>query len=350
MLETVRFSSQVGDPAPPCYGMASDGSFYTFEAQYGRPAILILVGAEATGELPAILAAMEPCRTSLASRGADMFVIVDDNPLHLLDGDALSVRAIDCGGFLTRCGVGPRETLALVVDRNLRIAMRADPVRDPAIATACLACLDALPSEQPRPVMMPAPAIVLPNLLSRAMCEQLIALFESSHTIDGTVARVDAAGRAANVIDHAKKHRRDMIVEPDSQLHRTLRDLLLDRCAPEIVKAFQARVAFTDRILVSRYDGPGGLFRRHRDNTAGNVAFREFALSVNLNAGEYHGGHLLFPEYNDHRHATSTGGGLIFSAAVLHEVAPVTTGSRYVLLTFFHGQQAEECRLAQAFG
>ena len=42
-------------------------------------------------------------------------------------------------------------------------------------------------------------------------------------------------------------------------------------------------------------------FRRHHDNAASNVAFREYALSVNLNTGEYKGGDLLFPEYNNHR-------------------------------------------------
>jgi predicted 2-oxoglutarate/Fe(II)-dependent dioxygenase YbiX len=194
---------------------------------------------------------------------------------------------------------------------------------------------------------MPAPAIVLPNLLPRALCRYLIDLFETSPTIDGAVARVDAAGTHRSVVDHHKKHRRDLMIPPDSELHRMLQDTLLDRCAPEIAKAFQARVAYTDRILISRYDDTGGWFRRHRDNAAGNVAFREFALSLNLNTGEYQGGHLLFPEYNDHRHAPPAGGGVIFSAAVLHEAAPVTAGQRYVLLTFLHGEAGEAARRAE---
>ncbi len=387
MLDKPRFPSEVGDAAPPCYGVDADGTFYTSETQYGRPALMILLGAEATGAVPAILAELTQCRPRFAASGADMFVIVDDDPRSLpkagklwsgagssepVDGthrrpamtvstdratiqavtspDSLPIRTIDCGGFLARCGVGSSDTLILILDRNLRIAMRAIPVDHPALAAACLACLDALPVEPPRDIRTPAPAIVLPNLLPPSMCRDLIALFDSSQTIDGAVARVDAAGMSANVVDHAKKHRRDMLLEPDSQLHAILRDLLLNRCAPEIAKAFQARVAFTDRILLARYDGPDGLFRRHRDNTAAHVAFREFALSINLNAGDYQGGDLLFPEYNDHRYAMPTGGGVIFSASVLHEVAPVTAGSRYVLLTFLHGQRAEQRRLAQTSG
>jgi predicted 2-oxoglutarate/Fe(II)-dependent dioxygenase YbiX len=121
---------------------------------------------------------------------------------------------------------------------------------------------------------------------------------------------------------------------------------LLGRCAPEIARAFQARITHMDRLLVARYDDTGGWFRRHRDNVGENVAFREFAISVNLNTEDYDGGHLLFPEYNDHRYSSPTGGGLIFSASLLHEATEVTRGRRYVLLTFFHGDEAEARRQA----
>jgi predicted 2-oxoglutarate/Fe(II)-dependent dioxygenase YbiX len=246
---------------------------------------------------------------------------------------------IDCGDFLRRCGVGADQSAVLLLDRNMRIAMRG-PMRADA-AAACLRCLDALPREDPSDIFLPAPAIVLPNLLPPRFCRDLIDLFETSLTVDGTVSRMDADGNARNVVDHDKKRRRDLHIAPEDDLHGTLAHLLLGRCAPEIAKAFQANVTHTDRILVSRYDDSGGWFRRHRDNAADTVAFREFAISVNLNAGEYQGGHLLFPEYNDHRYSPPTGGGLIFSTGVLHEAAPVTAGVRYVLLTFFHGDAAE---------
>jgi predicted 2-oxoglutarate/Fe(II)-dependent dioxygenase YbiX len=142
------------------------------------------------------------------------------------------------------------------------------------------------------------------------------------------------------------KHRRDLLIEADTVLHSSLRSILLDRCRPQIARAFQVEIAHTDRILLARYDDTGGWFRRHRDNEADSVAFRQFALSVNLNTGEYDGGELLFPEYNDHRHAPPAGGGIVFASSVLHEAAPVTRGSRYVLLTFFHSEAVEARRLA----
>ena len=346
MLETASFPVRPGDRAPPCFGMSAERAFYASEAQYGRAAVLVLIGA-ASNPTP-VLADFVPHLESFCTRNADVLVMVDDDPARLLGAHpaATSFRIIDCGGFLSRCAVAPASILVLLLDRNLRIAMRSDPSENAAIAQTCLACLDALPSEPPRDVAMPAPAIVLPHLLAPPLCRYLIDLFESSPTIDGAVARVDAAGNKCSVVDHAKKHRRDMMIDPDTDLHRMLRDTLLDRCAPEIAKAFQANVSYTDRILISRYDDSGGWFRRHRDNAAANVAFRAFALSVNLNTGDYEGGHLLFPEYNDHRYRPPAGGGVIFSTAVLHEAAPVTSGCRYVLLTFLHGEKAEARRRA----
>jgi histidine ammonia-lyase len=107
---------------------------------------------------------------------------------------------------------------------------------------------------------MPAPVLLLPNLISQQLCRDLINMFNASPTIDGAVARIDAAGNKRSVVDHAKKHRRDMMIEEGTTLHRRLQDLLLARCAPEIAKAFQTKISHTDRILVSRYDSTGGFF------------------------------------------------------------------------------------------
>jgi predicted 2-oxoglutarate/Fe(II)-dependent dioxygenase YbiX len=314
--------------------MSPDRTFFSSEQQYGRPAVLVLMGADSGP--PALATALVPHLGSFADRNADVMVLVDENPRQLFGGDfpSLPIRTIDCG-----------DSLVLVLDRNLRIAMRLTPEPGADIAALCLAGLDGLPSEAARDVSMPAPVVMLPNLLSHAVCRELIALFEAGPTIDGEVARIDAAGTVRSVVDHNKKRRRDLMIDADSALHRMLRDTLLDRCAPEIAKGFQKRVAHTDRILVSRYDDTGGWFRRHRDNAARNVAFREFALTVNLNTGEYAGGHLLFPEYNDHRYLPAAGAGVIFSTALLHEAAPVTSGRRYTLLTFLHSEAAEARRL-----
>jgi predicted 2-oxoglutarate/Fe(II)-dependent dioxygenase YbiX len=326
----------VGEIAPIWFGMGRDRRFHSSEAQYGRPAVMLLVGAEALRDA-SLVAAM----VATPVDGADLLLMIDENPAGVAIVEP-SVRVIDAGDLLVRCGIGPAEGLVLVVDRNQRIAM-AGPLTLPTMM-ACRAGVRCLPAETPRDIEAPAPAVIVPNLLSAALCQHLIALFDASETIESGVARVDQDGVCRNVVDPARKRRRDLVLDDGSTIHQMLHETLLRRCRPQIAKAFQAHVSHLDRILIGRYDDSGGWFNRHRDNDARQVAFREFALSVNLNAGAYEGGHLVFPEYNDHRYAPPAGGGLIFSASVLHAVAPVTAGTRYVLLTFLHSDAAEQRR------
>jgi predicted 2-oxoglutarate/Fe(II)-dependent dioxygenase YbiX len=358
MTEQVPTRAQVGDRAPVCCGMTSDLKFYSFEEQFGRPAVLILAGASAVAKIRSLVEEVAALLPAFAARNTDVLLLVDDNPQALwpMGLESVPLRAVDCGTFLSLCGVRSNDTLILVLDRNLRIALRVRPddTTSPAqlpngqsdIASLCLACLDQLPFEKPRDICAPAPAIILPNLLERSLCRSLIDRFERGAAADGEVARIDAQGAIRSVVDPAKKHRRDLLIPPDDELHPILAATLLGRCAAEIAKAFQANVSYIDRILIARYDETGGWFRRHRDDGAENVAFRQFAISVNLNAEEYQGGHLLFPEYNDHHYGPPTGGGIIFSTSVLHEAAAIISGRRYVLLTFFHDEVNERRRVA----
>ena len=123
--------------------------------------------------------------------------------------------------------------------------------------------------------------------------------------------------------------------------------MIARRCVPEMQRAFQHEASHADRVLVARYDADAGYFRRHRDNGGAAVAFRQFALSVNLNE-QYEGGALMFPEYDDHPYRPGAGDGIVFSASLLHEATAVTRGRRYVLLTFLHDAEAEQRRLAMA--
>ncbi len=75
------------------------------------------------------------------------------------------------------------------------------------------------------------------------------------------------------------------------------------------------------------------------------MAFRQFAVSLNLNTGEYEGGDLEFPEFDNDLYSPPAGGAVVFSASLLHAAKPVTRGKRYVLLTFLHDAQAEAHRL-----
>jgi hypothetical protein len=322
--------------------MTAARRFYSLEHQAGRPAAVIVAPDPAAPGLPSLIESFARQSGAFTACDADVVILGNENVVRAF-ADSLAaspvIQLVDCAsGTLTL------EPVVFVTDRNLRVAMVA-PLAPEAVE-ACLRCLVELPRESPRDIFLPAPVLVLPNLLPPEICRILIERFESGPSIDGGVASIDADGRPCCRVDHRKKNRRDQIISPEDKIHDLLRNALIARCAPEIAKAFRAKVTHTDRILISRYEEPAGWFLRHRDNLGENVAFREFALSLNLNTEEYEGGHITFPEYNDHRYRPPTGAGIIFSASLLHEAAAVTLGRRYVLLTFLHGDAAEARRQA----
>jgi predicted 2-oxoglutarate/Fe(II)-dependent dioxygenase YbiX len=88
----------------------------------------------------------------------------------------------------------------------------------------------------------------------------------------------------------------------------------------------------------------GGHFRPHRDNTTKGTAHRRFAVTINLNAEEYEGGDLMFPEFGRRTYRAPTGGAVVFSCSLLHEALPVRAGSRFVFLPFLYDEEAARLR------
>jgi predicted 2-oxoglutarate/Fe(II)-dependent dioxygenase YbiX len=71
---------------------------------------------------------------------------------------------------------------------------------------------------------------------------------------------------------------------------------------------------------------------------------RKFAVTVNLNAEEYSGGDLVFPEYGRDMFRAPTGGAIVFSCSLMHEVLPVIAGNRYAFLPFLYDEAAARIR------
>ena len=115
---------------------------------------------------------------------------------------------------------------------------------------------------------------------------------------------------------------------PDQdELRDGVRARLVRRVLPEIAKAFQFRATRIERYIIACYDaGEGGHFRPHRDNTTKGTAHRRFAVTVNLNAEDYEGGDLRFPEYDMRTYRAPTGGAVVFSCSIMHEATAVTRG------------------------
>jgi predicted 2-oxoglutarate/Fe(II)-dependent dioxygenase YbiX len=320
-------------------GMAPDWRRYSFDWQAGRPAVLIIAPPDSFTEVAPTIASFDAASPMFEVRNADVLVLSTpdqaDTMRALLASDS-RVQLIDCNSdLIAESGATEGEIVVGVVDRNLRVALRCNPGSPDVYIAACLECLDRLVSA------VPAPVLILPNVLPQVICRTLVDRLELSNSVEGKVAGVDPAGMPTCYVNRALKSRRDFQIRRDDPLDSRLRRLLLERCSPEIAKAFQTEIAYADRLMLARYDAPHGWFKRHRDNASGNVAFRQFAITVNLNTGDYEGGHLTFPEYNDQPYTAPTGAGIIFSASLLHEVSYVTRGSRYALLTFFHSEAAE---------
>jgi predicted 2-oxoglutarate/Fe(II)-dependent dioxygenase YbiX len=323
-------------------GLAPDWRRYSFDWQAGRPAAIILAHGVPPQGLAPICDSFARHAASFIEHKADVLLLAaaeQEAELRASLAVPPSIEIIRCDeAFMVDSGAHSGRAMVVVVDRNLRVALRLDPASNLDVAACCLTCVSRFPRE------LPAPVLILPNLLPEDTCDNLIRRFESGTSNEGKVAGIDAAGQPRCYIDHTIKKRRDLQIPPNDPLYPLLKEALLTCCAPEIEKAFGAKITYADRLLLVRYDSPAGWFRRHRDNATENVAFREFALSVNLNAGNYDGGYLVFPEYNDQPHHAPNGGGVIFSASLLHEVAPVCSGRRYALLTFFHGTEGEKLR------
>jgi peroxiredoxin len=193
-----------------------------------------------------------------------------------------------------------------------------------------------------RPVLMGPhpPVLVVPDVLSRTDCERLINVYKTRGNVfveprhgDDNIAtdyktRIPEYGRGDR-IDHWLVEN-DMITLVESRLRR--------RLFPEIHRAYQYQITRRERLRIGCYEGMrGGELHGHRDNSEAIVAYRRFAMSINLNAESFEGGELRFPEFGDQRYRPETGAAIVFSSSMLHEALHVTTGTRYVLLAFLFG-------------
>lgn len=190
-----------------------------------------------------------------------------------------------------------------------------------------------------------APVLIVPNVLERGMCKDLIARYDNgSPEKSGFMREVD--GKTTLIHDASHKVRTDHMID-DPQMVRTLGLLVARRLAPMIERAFQFRVTRMERYLVACYEAEtGGHFAPHRDNTTKGTAHRRFAVTMNLNAEDYEGGDLVFPEFGPRTYRAPTGGAVVFSCSMLHQATRVTKGKRYAFLPFLYDDAAAEIRMA----
>jgi predicted 2-oxoglutarate/Fe(II)-dependent dioxygenase YbiX len=320
---------------------------YVFDTAAGRYILLLFLGRASDPAATEALRCVQRHRALFDDVSACFFGITGDAEdetagrvaqqlpgiRFFLDSDGALARLL--GAAPAGAGEGERRHW-LLVDPMLR-AVGAFPIEagEPAIAA-----LRQAAAHMPLPDW--APVLMAPNIFEPPLCERLIAHHQETGGEPSGFMR-EVGGKTVLVTDPQHKMRRDREIT-DEKLCGILRHRILTRLVPLVKRSFQFEATRMERYIVGRYEAGAGHFRPHRDNTTRGTAHRRFAVTINLNAGDYDGGDLRFPEYGGRTYRAPTGGAVVFSCSLLHEATPVTRGTRYAFLPFLYDDSAARQR------
>ena len=246
--------------------------------------------------------------------------------------------------------LGSGAFTVVVADQNRRILRLARGVTDPALAAEVVSCVESLDQGEARLMPPVAPVLCVPRVLEPDFCRHLIQVYETQGNEPSGTMHTAHSGEKSTKFDAARKVRRDHFVR-DPGLLEAIRVRLKTRVVPEIFRATYYRVTHFEEFKIVCYEAvDGGHFAPHRDNNNLSAAHRRFAMTLNLNTGEYEGGALRFPEFGPHLYRPGLGDAVVFSCALAHQALPVTAGRRFVLLSFFFGDEAQAMRESRDSG
>ncbi len=312
-------------------------AFHFYERLCGRATVLVIGGVP------------DDALVAILDRLTDATVAA----VNLVQGTLEDAAAFACrtkaivladeDGAVTAAFLGPSPPpTAIVLDPTFRIAVVLPVTGDGRELTTAVASLGHAPANR---VVGGAPVLIVPDVLDRDLCTALMETYETQGNVASGMPRL-VDGKPALVEDPDAKIRRDHTIR-DPALGAAVTGRLTRRLLPEIAKAFCFQATRFEALKVVCYDAEtGGYFRPHRDNTTPDAAHRRFAMTLNLNTGDYEGGELRFPEYGPELYAPPAGGAVVFSCAHLHEAMDVTAGRRFVLLTFLYGEEEARRRAA----
>ena len=351
-----------GEPAPTFQAQANDGRILDSDSLAGRFTTLCFFGSAGHPAMAAMLAAMT-AHTDLFDGAEHQFVGVsidpDDDTAARLPAASPGVRMLwDFDRSLSRLfGVADTageedaaadgvsfQPLTVLLDARLRVVSVHridDPDEHPA---HLIQFLKSLPQIGPsRPAFPQAPVLLVPMVFELEFCRRLIAYFDE---VGGQPSGFleDEDGQTVLTIDPARKQRQDVILADDT-LRQAAQMRMRRRLLPELQRAFQFNATRMERSVVARYES-GDFCGLHRDNSAFGTAHRRFAITIPLNAEAFSGGHLRFPEYGSQFYPIPTGCALVHSCGLLHELTPVTNGSRYALIPIVYDEEGARLREA----
>lgn len=326
---------QVGDHAPIFACPDSDGVRFEFKSHVlGKPVVMVFNGDTPLPQLAPMLRGIDDDTAQvLAFVPADVAATAAAKA-----GAGWSYRTMAddtgeiTGGFASLSGV--TAPAVYVLDPNQRIADIVPLDGSDGLVARINACIQAVRFDGAATcVQRVAPVLLVPNVLDAAECAWVIDLWRDGEKQEGTVGYGKSKGDK-DLVNRDFKRRLDYVIK-DGQLQETITNLTMTRLVPEIEKILHFRNWQLEAFRVGCYTAENaGFFNIHRDNLNTASKYRRFALTINLNTGEYEGGDLRFPEYGPEVYRPPLGGAILFSCSMLHEVVPVTKGARYTLLSF----------------
>lgn len=350
-----------GDPVPSLFVRACANPRYAFDSVAGRRIVVSFIGGARVPGVRTYLDQIYKSGALFDDVNASCFIVTNDPQDEaaqaigdrypgirvIWDMDGGFARAFGCMDTGARGGAKV-SLMTFILDPGFRVqAVFAfdDPARHFAQVGDYIAALAPAGADESGW----APVLVVPNLIEPQLCRDYIAYAEATGLDDSGYMQTDpSTGQTMMVIDHHHKRRSDCTIE-NAPLRNALQARVLRRLAPQIERAFQHKVTRMERYIVARYETEnGGWFRPHKDNTTLGTAHRRFAVSINLNAEDYDGGDLRFPEFGQRTYRAPTGGAVVFSCSLLHECTPITRGRRYCILPFLYDEAAAATRLENA--
>lgn len=333
-----------GQAAPWFSAPTPTNPTFAFSSVAGRYVLLACLPHDEDGR-KAALAAMAAHQSLFDETRLLAFAVIRDQESISRAKDRRGIRwFLDADGEVSRLfgALGPDGTerpLWVILDPTLRVLALGE-MGDTARVFSILRSLPHPNDHAGVPIH--APVLIVPRVFEPALCRRLIDFYEAEGGVRSGVMR-EVDGKTVGVLDSFKS-RRDAHVRDDA-FQAELRNRIQVRLLRQITNAFQFEATRIERYVVACYDAQeGGYFRPHRDNTTAGTAHRKFACSINLNAEEFEGGDLRFPEFGSQTYRPPTGGAVVFSCSLLHEATPVTRGRRYAFLPFFYDQAGADVR------
>lgn len=323
-----------GDPLPKISMPAADGAIVdlTHQSLAGHAVVLWFAGASLPLETARAFADMLQRFSAVEARA--YAVIAGPPPSQAPAADSMPCLFDPdgrvAGGLLTGA------TGIAVIDPSWRVHSVSD---GGDFEGALKTCAELHERSPPSVVSLQAPVLLIDGVFEPRLCRRLVSYWEAG---EKSINAVASARHGTDYSGSALKKRADVLVA-DRGLFETLTDRFRRRIVPEVFRSFQVRISNVEPFRIGCYDAAEtGEFGRHRDNTTPHTAHRQFAVSLNLNTGEYEGGHVRFPEYGRRLYAPAAGAALVFSCSLLHEALPVTLGRRMAVFGFIHDREAAE--------